>query len=91
MSCLTSRFGGGGRLLSASGVGFGLAAGFGLRDLELLPDELLLLPELPEELLPELPEELDELPETGDLLEGAMTPAAIGCSPSTFYTVIRAD
>jgi len=42
------------------------------------PDELLLLPELFEELLPELPEEeLEELPETGDLLDGAMTPAGI--------------
>jgi hypothetical protein len=39
------------------------------------PDELLLLPELFEELLPEpLEEELEELPEAGDLLDGAMTP-----------------
>ncbi len=45
------------------------------------PDELLLLPELFEELLPEpLEEELEELPETGDLLDGAMTPGAI-CQP----------
>ena len=42
------------------------------------PDELLLLPELFEELLPELPEEeLEELPETGDLLDGAITPGGI--------------
>lgn len=36
VSCLTSRFGGGGRRLSAGGLFLGLAAGLGLRDLELL-------------------------------------------------------
>lgn len=61
-------------MLSAGASVLGLTAGAGLRDRELLPEELLLLlPELLEELLPELPdEELDELPDVGDLLEGAM-------------------
>ena len=48
-------------------------------------EELLLLPELPlpEELLPELPdEELEELPEAGDLLEGAIRPPRRAKTPS---------
>lgn len=50
------------------------------------PDELLLLPELFEELLPELPEEeLEELPETGDILDGAMTPGGICLPLLTLY------
>lgn len=118
-SCFASCPGGGGRILSAGAVCFGLIAGVGLRDRELLlqasknfhmcqgttdkkaeqnfdwlfqhaqlmlhasathPDELLLLPELFEELLPEpLEEELEELPEAGDLLDGAMTPKVFVC------------
>lgn len=51
------------------------------------PDELLLLPELFEELLPEPLEEELELPETGDVLDGAMTPGGV-CQPLNVDTLL---